>query len=90
MSEVEGRGLDFSKCQVLTAEKCCASTSSISLVCREAKKRKEEDIEKVFLSSRKRKYPTKTEKPRPLPKRCFAQNCFPKIMTKANSLLSRK
>jgi hypothetical protein len=56
------------------------------VLCREAKKRKEEDTE-VFLSSRKCKHPTQTDKPRPLLRRCFAQNRFPKIMTKANTLL---
>jgi hypothetical protein len=75
MSEEKRSRLDLPKCQDLTAEACYVSKSTVSCVCREAKKGKEEGTKKLFLSPRKHiNIPKRVTNL--VPKRHFVQNCF--------------
>lgn len=52
-SEENRRNLDFSKCQELTAEACSVSVSTVSRICREAKKAEIQGAPQLFVSPRK-------------------------------------
>jgi hypothetical protein len=90
MSEERQSRLDFSKCQDLTVEACCASKLTISCIGWETKKGKVEGTKKQFLSPRKHMHIPKRVRNLDNFKRILYTELLSNIMIKANSLLSRK
>jgi hypothetical protein len=64
-SQDERNRLNFWKCQDLTAEACGIHKSSVSRICRDAKKSSAQG-DPVFVSPRKKIYMPKSDKPRRL------------------------